>query len=264
MADTQPFHNGIKLVSPTFTFIWFYFWWAAHPPELIVCPWNRARTWTGERGYTHTEEDTVSFPLHISCSDSSSLLFLLRLMSAKGGGRESVHGRRGSPRMSIWPKWGWREFSPLLLWFQYKRSNIGERYVFTLRCPWLRRKKATRCSHCNFRQHNKSDLWLGGGQERNLRYSHHFCKHSYKYNSDSPLHVRKNVKIYMYLRCGQNCGQHHFSCPAHLKPASRANPSSWAICECFRLTGNWLRSLGNSHTVCYRYNWLLNAYKVSL
>ena len=102
-------------------------------------------------------------------------------------------------------KMGLERISPLLLWFQYKRSNIGERYVFTLRCPWLRRKKATRCSHCNFRQHNKSDLWLGGGQERNLRYSHHFCKHSYKYNSDSPLHVRKNVKIYMYLRCGQNC-----------------------------------------------------------
>ena len=33
--------------------------------------------------------------------------------------------------------------------------------------------------------------------KKEIRYSQHFYKRFYKYNSDSPLHVRKNVKIYM-------------------------------------------------------------------
>lgn len=70
---SSPVHNDIKLVSPTFTFTWLYFWWAPHSPELIICPWNRGQTWTGERGSSHTEH----YPGRHGLLCSSDLLFWL-------------------------------------------------------------------------------------------------------------------------------------------------------------------------------------------
>lgn len=118
--------------------------------------------------------------------------------------------------MSIWPKWGWRAYSPLCFYDFNIRSNIEERYVFTPQVLMAGERKQldvlavisgnTTKVICNLED-----------DRRNLRYSHHFYSF-YKYNSDSPLHVRKSVKITKTVGSP-------LLISAHLKPASKANPT---------------------------------------